>query len=54
MKKAKYMHKKKRPYSKPAFRSERLFEAHVLACGKFPGPPWKPETCTGGGSPAQS
>jgi hypothetical protein len=27
----------KRPYEKPLFRSEELFETAVLACGKTPG-----------------
>jgi len=27
----------KRPYEKPAFSSEELFETAVLACGKRPG-----------------
>jgi hypothetical protein len=30
---------KKRPYEKPLFRSEELFETAVLACGKLPQDP---------------
>ena len=35
----------KRPYEKPVFSSEELFEGNVLACSKTPGQPGEP--CTG-------
>ncbi len=36
----------RKPYQKPAFSSEELFESNVLACDKLPGPPGSP--CTAG------
>jgi len=30
--------KNKKPYQKPAFRHERVFETQALACGKVGGP----------------
>lgn len=32
-------HRSKKPYRKPAFHFERVFETSALACGKTPGSP---------------
>lgn len=38
--------KKKKPYSKPAVKSEKIFETAALACGKCQGQATHQKACT--------